>query len=167
MLFLVAFAIEKDHYVAPNQEISIQFNKTVSQTEHSVAFLKKQLQDLGIESLDVLEDNNGSIKITYFSDLDVAFIQNILASSSIDFEVYTIGDLSALPSGLNGKVIMERKNEADRFVASTFNANFKAVQTNPILLKGFKSVSIPLTTKKYTNNTEHNIPEVRAGPVFI
>ena len=69
----------------PNQEIVLQFEDvdlTSKQAENTVAIVKQQLQDLGAENIQVFSLENGKLKITYFSDSEVASIKETFSEES-------------------------------------------------------------------------------------
>ena len=71
--------------LVPNQEIVLQFEDvdlTSKQAENTVAIVKQQLQDLGAENIQVFSLENGKLKITYFSDSEVASIKETFSEES-------------------------------------------------------------------------------------
>ena len=70
--------VSQQQILVPNQEIVLQFEDvdlTSKQAENTVAIVKQQLQDLGAENIQVFSLENGKLKITYFSDSEVASIK--------------------------------------------------------------------------------------------
>jgi hypothetical protein len=178
----------------PNQQIVLQFanvNTTTNQAQKTIAVVKKQLQELGVQNIQVAEIENGNLRIRYYSDTDVASVKKIFSkeknivldyssfnqennpvklpanddSLSYNLDVYEIdnGDYSEL--GFNGKFLLEPKLKNDRF----FNPNVY-LSANTISISEKDSI-VKVTYKIRRNitiiidNTLHKIPEVRAGPI--
>ena len=82
-ILIVAFlGAGLQQFSAPNQEIVLQFeDKAISlvETENAIANIKKQLQDIGVEKIQVYKGANGVLKISYFSEIDVVSIKKIFS----------------------------------------------------------------------------------------
>ena len=77
--------VSQQQILVPNQEIVLQFEDvdlTSKQAENTVAIVKQQLQDLGAENIQVFSLENGKLKITYFSDSEVASIKETFSEES-------------------------------------------------------------------------------------
>jgi septum formation topological specificity factor MinE len=171
ILFLAAFVAQKDYAVAPNQEISLQLEGKVTSSHETLRQFKVLLEPLGVENISISENEKGELTISYFSELEVGEIQKVLQKalqvSQESIKVTTIKKDQSSSSGFNGKILAERKTEADRFVVSYLNALLKVKDSYLLVLEGFAKVSVSTETEKQASNTLHNIPEVRAGPIFI
>ena len=182
-------------FSAPNQEIVLQFeDKEISlvKTENAIANIKKQLQDIGVEKIQVYKGANGVLKISYFSEIDVVSIKKIfskekalkLSYSLLDFEegstkmpsknksntyqldVFEIQKSNGNEGDSNGLVV-ELLPENDR----SFNPD---VYYSALLQElRFKNKIEKVAYIIYSNrsieidNSSYNTPEVRAGPVLI
>ena len=174
----------------PNQEIVLQFTSNdVSSTDAQNAFaiVKQQLLEAGVEEVNVLELQNGQLKISYYSHSDVESIKLVLSKNqalSIDsqsdknqneapsedksitynVDVYEIQQGNDV-SELGGKLALESKSEHDRLV----NPN---VFVSADLIKDTKHCDVVSVAYKYhrtvasaINTQTRIIPEVRAGPL--
>jgi hypothetical protein len=178
----------------PNQEILLQFTDegvTTEDTRNTLEIVKKQLQNLGVENIQVKEQEKGSIKITYYSDENVAIIKQTLSEENnlvLDYTSFSQdGQGSKLPSdenpigynldvheihkghdidwGVNGKYVLE-PNPKGNYV---FNLGVYA-SFNEIDVKGEERI-VKVAYKVNRNitialdNASQNTPEVRAGPL--
>lgn len=177
----------------PNQEIALKFsdvNITSDDAKNTIAFVKEQLEAIGINNVRVKELKNGQFKIAYYSTSDVASIKVILSkdknieigftpniedenptqlpsnkkSKTYKLDVYEIHKSSDSDSGLDGNCILTINQDKDRF----YNPNV-VFSTKDIDLKDSNKI-VKVAFKAYFNveiaidNTSGNIPEVRAGP---
>ena len=187
----------KEQAVVPNQEIVLQFidaNIATSQTQSTIATVKAQLKALGADNIQVTEDAiNGKLKIAYYSDSDVLHVEKILSKENkveldvtansqdnnhsefpsdkntkiFNLDVYKIQDSSDTNTGLDGKLAIELKPESDRFfnpIVDFFAVEIDNRKRDRIIKVAYKlnrNIAIAI------DNTSHNIPEVRAGPITI
>lgn len=172
---------------APNQEIIITFSDTeanLSQSEHTITLVKNKLSSLEVDNIKVEQLDNGSLKVSYYSTIDVTEIKNKLSPTSshtvynlendnsdipgenelahYELDVYKIQDSTDM-EGAAG-VIVESKSESTR--SST-------VKVYASLHKLSERVATNQTQTAYNNhkrsdiafiNSFYNIPETRAGP---
>lgn len=64
----------------PNQEIVVRFNAAsinTDEVQEAISDIRSQLKSIGIENVHVSEILDGSLKVTYFSDKEVAEIKNL------------------------------------------------------------------------------------------
>ena len=188
ILSLLGGIATKQHNPVPNQEIVLQFaNGDVSSVEakNTIDKLTQQLQLAGVEHIKVGSPQDGQLKITYYSDSDVASIKKLLAedeslvlehkgstqkipvkdpSVKYNLDVYEIhkGDHTAFDLG--GKMAVELKADHDRsFMAheslSVEVFNIETVQTDiKVAYKFYKNIALAI------DSLSKKIPEVRAGP---
>ena len=178
----------------PNQEIILQFaNEDVSfdETQKAVAVLEKKLQHIGVANLQISDEEDGKLVISYYSDTDVDGIKKLLSGQrdldlgivspdetqiplslpskehpqGYDFDVYEIIDGHYAFSDRGGNCAVEFKSGADRFLSP--NAH---VPVEGIFI--FIPSQILKTTLSFPNYTivgedihSHKFPEVRAGPL--
>tara|TARA_R110002050_G_scaffold104052_5_gene213258 strand:+ start:24793 stop:25413 length:621 start_codon:yes stop_codon:yes gene_type:complete len=178
----------------PNQEILLQFaniETTTNQAQKTIAIVKKQLQDLGVQNIQVAKIEKGSLRITYYSNTDVASIKEIFSkekhivldysafnqeeapikspsnddSFSYDLDVYEIENDNHSEPGLSGKYVLEPKLDNDRF----FNPNVYLSANNIDIAEKDSIVKVAYRIRRNItiaiDNTLHKIPEVRAGPI--
>jgi len=181
---LTFFVVSQQQITVPNQEIVFQFSDnhaTVSQTEKAIHAIKAQLQNIGVKNTQVFEQN-GILKISYYSDITIAEVKSILLNeklifnntkgtqndnpldSSYNVDVFEIKPATASGVGFDGKFIVEAKQEYTR--ASQIVLTFSAIT------EGIIQLTLPanVTYKVNTNSSisidkgSFNIPEGRAGP---
>jgi len=78
------FVVEQQSGDVPNQEILLTFSQTdgVIEYQKAVASIKKQLLGIGAENVAVTEASNGSLRVTYYSSLDLQNVKNHLFISA-------------------------------------------------------------------------------------
>lgn len=175
-----------------NQEIVLQFtdaNHLNADAKVTISILKKELKLLGVEDVKVVENDNGKLKITYYSDADVSAVKRILLEKikselgdlnnhekpfSLPFEknnlaynldVHEIQNGNETDTGLNGVEVLELKPKADRF----FKPKTASSALEAYSKKEDVGLKVAFNLNKYTsyalNNALQQIPEVRAGPI--
>lgn len=179
--------------ILPNQEIVLQFvNEDISlnDADHTIAIVEQELQRIGVSHIQISEQEDGRLVISYYSDTTVAGIKKILSEQkelalgfvSTDkkenplqfpskaetlgyhLNVYEIQDGQNLFSDLSGKCATELKSGSQRFLNPTFyiHPDGPLYANREQLLKVDVSFQSDLViTKDYRS---HKIPEVRAGP---
>ena len=97
VLILVLLGYSRQQAYVPNQEIVMQFvnaEVTSDVTQNAIAIVKKQLQTIGISNIQVRETAAGRLKITYYSDLDVASIKRIFSKElSLELGYTSLGPI--------------------------------------------------------------------------
>lgn len=181
---LTFFVVSQQQITVPNQEIVFKFSDnqaTVSQTEKAIQAIKAQLQNIGVKNTQVFEQN-GILKISYYSDITIAEVKSILLNeklifnntkgtqndnpldSSYNVDVFEIKPATESGVGFDGKFIVEAKQEYTR--ASQIVLTFSAITESIIQL----TLPVNVTHKVNTNISisidkgSFNIPEGRAGP---
>ena len=181
---LAFFVVCQQEMTVPNQQIVFQFadnQTTVSQTEATIAVVKHQLKNIGVKNTTVVEQN-GTLKITYYSDASVAIVKAVLLKEKLikavaanlpsdnplhqnyNFDVFEIKTATESGVGFDGKYIVEAKQEYTR--ASQVTVSFSAISENiiqldqPVVVGEKVNTNISISIDKGT----FNIPEGRAGP---
>ena len=195
-ILIVAFlGAGLQQFSVPNQEIVLQFeDKAISlvETENAIANIKKQLQDIGVEKIQVYKGANGVLKISYFSEIDVVSIKKIfskekdlrLSYSSLDFDE----DPFKVPTKKKSNTYQLDVFEIQKSKENALDSNGLVIESSPENDRSFNlDVYYPDLLKElrlknkiekvayiiYGNksieidNASHNNPEVRAGPVLI
>ena len=176
----------------PNQQIVIQFsNEDVSEeaAERTIEAIYKRLQGVDAEHIQIGQNENGQLKITYYSTTDVEHIQDILSKDENFKFAYSSDRQSStdFPLDKTGKDyelnISEIQNNSD------INWNFERTEVVELNQKSEHSFYPKVNASSEQLNTEHNnnsiikvaikinnaiateidnisyiIPEVRAGP---
>ena len=186
--------VYQQQYTLPNQEIILQFTDvkvTSADTQSTIAIVKKQLQNLGADNIQVVETKEGTLKITYYSASNVTNIKRNLSeenklvidcnlsnqdneessfpkensSISYNLDVYEIQNGSEADWNLLENNVLELKFDNERF----FNPNvfMSAIDINYREKENIVKVAYKIRRNiaLAIDNTSHNIPEVRAGPV--
>ena len=183
--------VSQQQVVSANQEMVLQFQDadlTSHQTERTLAIVKEQLEHLGAENIQVLSLDNGTLKITYFSDAHVSRIKQTFTdatsldgilkskenqSSTVPFEdvnvayhldVFEIQNGQDSGWGFDGAIGLEFEPKSDRFLdPNTISSACTAYQYQDYLIqvayKVRKHIAIQISEPL------HKIPEVRAGPI--
>ena len=191
MIILLTFLGVGQHQISvPNQQIVVQFVDDVSsdETQNTVAIVKKQLLNIGAENIRVSENEEGKLKISYYSNLDIARFKNILSEenqlelgivenqqesesklpskenqNTCNFDVYEIQKESNSDWDFNGTNVLELNPEGNRFskpkVYATINEIDFQEKDSKVTFKVYYRIAIAI------DNTSHNIPDVRAGPI--
>ena len=191
IVFLTLLGICQEQNSVPNQEIVLQFTDdevTNEEAQNTIAIIKEQLQTLGINDIQVGEQEDGRLKITYYSDANVASIKKILSkgkrielgytsynqdekdgnlpsnkNSNYNFDVYEIQSTD-LTLGFDGKYVLEIKQEYERFS----NPNVYSFEGEINVTERCKIVKVAYRVNRNIaiaiDNTLNTIPEVRAGP---
>lgn len=179
----------------PNQEIELQFvdqEVVIEDTEDVIEAIKEQLVAFGITDIQVREQENGVLKIAYYSETAVADIKKILSSNGIasngesnnvptDKKVFKFHDQGHLDTfkldvyelqtasnpyiGVHGKYILALQKEYDKSPSPNSFGN-----TNSYFSGEFKTtIALAYTESTYTTilkeNISYEIPDVRAGPI--
>jgi len=172
----------------PNQEIVLKFDDVRiadKQVEITIARLKKSLKTAGVSNITIQEAVNGTLKITYYSAINVDNIRKVLskknqllvANSSqendehnnpakkvlnYNFDVYDLNN-DTYTSSSDDNSIIEIKFDSKRRSTTQIYASLECniVEINKIFKTAYNTQKKQLFFK---NNTSYQIPEVRAGP---
>lgn len=178
----------------PNQEIVLQFaDAEVSSHEahHTISILEQQLQSIGIVDIQVSEQEEGKLVISYYSDTNVESIKKLLSDQEelaigvvssdktklplplpskedafrYNLDVYEISTGQYSYADLGGSYAVEFKSGADRFL----NPNFHVPVEGAAFVRNeafFKAQVTPIHPIQVIRDyRSHEIPEVRAGPL--
>lgn len=178
----------------PNQEISVQFNTdevTTEQSQNAIASIMQQLQTLGVGNMQVREEANGILKITYHSAVDVESIKKTLSKEDLNFaytsfeqhkqsdkspkkdnkrsynlDIYEIHKATDSNSDSTGKYVLNIKQDYDRFSNSNVFLASNEIDysdTDRLVKQAYK---VNRTITIALDNLSKKIPEVRAGPLM-
>ncbi|GHC49822.1 hypothetical protein [Ulvibacter litoralis] len=194
VVIFALLGLSQQQVTVPNQEIVVQFdNDEVSFTDaqNAVAIVKKQLQRIGVDKIQVRESLNGNLKITYYSEIDVTGIEKIFSKDDSIFLGYSSFGLSGAGSDfpsendsnnykLNVSEIQTSFDDGSDFNGYLLNHSQKIERPhNPLLYFSLASTIVSeanrvdkirfIIQQKIAiaiDHSTHNIPEVRAGPVL-
>lgn len=184
--------VSQQQITLPNQEIILQFTDvevTSEDAQNTIAIVKRQLQAIGVDNIQVKETKNGTLKITYYSDADVASIKQTFSKEdqlTLDYkvnnqnkkssgfpsdenpihynlDVYEIQSSTDSDWNLSGTYVVELKPDANRFSNPNIYGCIQTVDVSEsiekIAFKIYYNIAIAI------DNTSNKIPEVRAGPL--
>lgn len=191
LIVLTCIGVFKDDTIVPNQELVLEFNSvhvSANEANTTIALVKKQLQDLGVNAIKVQEESSGKYIITYYSTSNVAHIKKILGTPSLlsidiagknqtsngiplektlrhyNVNVYEITNGTDTAIDLKGTLVLNEKRDLDRFNGPSFT---------PFLKQEYSKLQSETEAVAYKTNTTvihalhsglYTIPEVRAGP---
>ena len=192
LILFTLLGFNQNQISEPNQEIVLKFSDvdiTSDEAQSTITHVKAQLLAIGVEKVQVQELNEGQLKITYYSDEDIESIKKLLSVDSkfelripqkgntntsgfplkdhqkaYKLDVFKIHKGSDTGSGLDGKCVLNLKQDYDRFhnpKTYIFKKEVGSGNANNIVKEAFKirrNIAIAI------ENTTRNIPEVRAGP---
>lgn len=187
--FLVRFL---ETPVAPNQQIVIQFSEseiTDNLTAKTVDAIRTKLHVIGVEQIQVGQDADGHLKITYFSNTAVEEIQNILSdnanfkltygfekehsgkgspdekSDTYKVNVTEIHENSNSNSwDFDGIQVVEHNQKSDRFNNPKKHFSGHQIQSE-FITEGVKITLNAIHKKLIKEHCAYSFPEVRAGPL--
>lgn len=191
IILMAFFGRYMEHSNVPNQQIVIQFsdeNISEQYTEGAIDAIEKRLQSIGVTGIQISQNENGQLKITYYSNTDVTQIQDILSieqgfkltyglesDDSTDFplektikdyelNISEIQDHTDINWDFDGVEIVELHQKTDR--PYNFNPNSLSKDLNIEYLNRVVQVAIIVNKQAATeiDNLSYKIPEVRAGP---
>ncbi len=188
-IILVFLGLSKEQKKASNQQISLQFVdlEFASETVHDevLALIREKLQVLGIDAIEIVENDERQLSIRYYSEVDANTVEQFLSEENqlevsnggefpFDFpkekipEQYhlVVSDLYLQVDGtfnLQGTLVFDQEQKDTNFaypVALPYNATI-----------GFNRWAYKDSTHKINSNIfiafdkiSYQIPEVRAGP---
>ena len=82
ILILTFLGVASQQQTVANQEIILQFTDvdvSSNEAQNTIAIVKLQLQDIGADNIQVKKEDNGKLKITYYSDANVASVKETLS----------------------------------------------------------------------------------------
>lgn len=190
MLSLLGLSLQ--HPSNTHQEIIISFSDakeiTLETQNNTIAIIKKQLQKIGVNDFWVQKDDQGRLKISYFSSVDTAFIKKALnqenhfaeryvynfynnqpedpiGTNSLNYyiEVFEIPKTFKNPTEDSGLVIQLLSNTDRLFKQNLYDHYLSMVNEDSSLAQKFKSTFYSKKTiEVYARSCK--IPQVRAGP---
>ncbi len=176
--------------IDPNQEIVLQFSNDATKSAKSldvISAVKQQLLSVGIEQVHIQESQDGQIKITYYSDADVADIKRLFSEdqtvvidfsgsnkthepsedqkNAYDLKVFEIQNAPDSHLGLAGEWALIQKSDFDRFVNPSDGYATAPETKYPHLLVICEISKFPKYFGCVRTHLSYKIPEVRAGPI--
>jgi hypothetical protein len=189
IIILALLGLSQEQTKASNQQILLQFTdvELASETAHDevLATITKRLKVLGVNAIEIIENDGRQVSIRYYSDVDALSVKEFLTQESqrsLTYDDELPFDLpkEPLPEEYN-LVVSDLHQQADNGL--NLNGNLVLIQTqddnrfsNPVILQFnnavvFKQDAIVNVSFKINriiaiaiDNTSQTIPEVRAGP---
>ena len=179
--------------VTPNQQITIQFsdiNVSENEVQNALEDIQQKLQKIGAENFLIDQDENGNLKITYYSATDVQSIQQILTNTpyfNFLFGIDTKGsnkksekevlkdyklNVSEIQKksqkndwDFDGVQIVEHNQKSDRF--NTLKKDVSGHLNQSKVLHQLVETAFRINSEAFilNNKNTYEIPEVRAGPL--
>ena len=189
LIILALLGLSQEQTKPSNQQILLQFIdvELASETAHDevLTAITKRLKVLGIEAIEIIENDGKQVSIRYYSDVDALSVKKFLTqknhlSLTYDDEVPFDFPKEQLPEKYN-LVVSDLHQQADNGLS--LNGNLVLIHkqdykrfSNPVILQYnnaivFKQDTIVNVSFKINrniaiaiDNTSQTIPEVRAGP---
>lgn len=191
-VILALVGISWEHTSKPNQEVVVQFTSedvSCDETQNAIAIVKLQLQGIGVENIQVIEEADGRLKITYYSNVDVAVVKSIISEGetlslsdnslfnneeqpelpasedSVSYELNVSELHKSTDSDVDGDgFILELKPNNDRyFPPAVYYSHTEIDFRRKNTIEGV-AYRLHRKTALLIDNASHNIPDVRAGP---
>jgi len=193
-IVLALVGISWEHTTKPNQEVVVQFSDdhvSCDTAQNTIALVKLKLQDIGVENIQVVEEETGRLKITYYSvmgvdavkrsianseNLSLAFISDLphkeeqklpVENDAVSYEL-NISEIQQLPASDVGSdgFILELQSNHDRYVPPVLYYAHTAMDVsgqNQLDEVAYLAHRYVATGFNFNSRTT---PEVRAGPIF-
>ena len=184
-LIFISLGAFQEQVLIPNQEITLEFvdakinNKDI---ENTIAEVKEKLLNVGVTNINIKKTQNGTLKISYYSNFHVDNIKKELTkenslvlnldanhkrknknSSNYNIDIHELTGDSDI-SNSDYKYVFEIKYSSDRFTTYNYSAFIKKLEQQRAD-QLFKTTYRVLKNNPFTKDrTSHQEPEVRAGP---
>ncbi|MFC5046797.1 hypothetical protein ACFSTE_09700 [Aquimarina hainanensis] len=186
--------VTQQQTVVPNQEIVLEFTDvevTSQEAKKAIATIKRQLETIGVENAKVSEElENGKLKITYYSEADVAFIKKELSKEQrivfdhvlydqdnegeqfplhksdkeYNIKIYEIQQSTDLDGDINAKYIVELTDKQGENTDRDCSVSVITKTFDTIELQNKVAQKVNRAVVMAIDCTSRIIPEVRAGP---
>ncbi|WP_439152028.1 hypothetical protein [Winogradskyella sp.] len=181
-----------EHTSVPNQQIVIQFEDgsiSASDAESAINNIREKLHNIGAEAILIGDNEDGRLKITYYSDAAIDIVQNVLSQEtdyslypdsnnenpfktpiSSDEHSYQLNISEIQNSGSNswdfeGTQVVELNHKSDRFNHLKVNSSAKHNSSNAHNVLCSNELIKAEIIAFYIDSLSYKIPEVRAGPL--
>lgn len=192
IIILVLLGLSQPHKKASNQQISLEFTDveiaSESAREEALSTITKRLLFLGVEVVEIIENDGNHLNIRYYSDIDAKDVKEFLSDDNpltfeYDDEVPSDFPKEKFPenyslivtdlhqqanNGLNiiGNLIPTQKEYQIGFSSPVilrydYPLVLRPNDNEKIALRIYKNIAIAI------DNTSQSIPEVRAGPYLV
>lgn len=187
-LIFISLGAFQEQVSTPNQEIILEFVDTqINQKniETTIAQVKQKLLKVGVANIKIDKTQNGSLKISYYSIVDIDNIKKELAkkhnlvlnknshhkegdkdASDYNISIHKITNQTDV-SNSDYKFVFENKNQSDRFTTYNFNALLKKTEQYKAKQHFKTSYRINKSNTFIKDRTLNKAIEARAGPKRI
>jgi hypothetical protein len=184
-LIFISLGAFQEQVSIPNQEITLEFVDTKTNkknNKNTIAEVKEKLLNIGALNINIRKALNGTLKISYYSNFNVADIKKELTKkntlvlnlgsnhkkkskhlSNYNIDINELTNDSDI-SNSDYKYVFEIKYSSDRFTTYNYSAFIKKLE------KQRANQLFKTTYRVHKNNpftkdrTSYKEPEVRAGP---
>ncbi|NRB58456.1 MAG: hypothetical protein HRU50_00775 [Winogradskyella sp.] len=191
LVLLIFLGRQLENRVVPNQQILLEFSEldlSKQDTNRAIEVIQSRLENVGVTNIQVQQPSEGKLKIVYFSDSDVQYIQTQLLNEE-GYKV-CVDQNDQVPEGLpketlkkyklniseiqkdintdwdfDGVQVVELNQKSDRFnkpKVKTFAVTISLQLSNLIEHVALKANYNPSIV---SDNLHYKIPEIRAGPL--
>lgn len=184
-LLFIYFSGPQELVSIQNQEIMLEFvdakiNK--KNIEKTITAVKEKLLKLGVTNIIIKTNKKGTLKISYYSAVDIANIKEVLTkqhklvlnqnsedkendndSSNYSIDIYKLTGRTD-NSNIHDQFVFEIKYNSDRFTTVNYLAlakNLEQHKTDQLYKTAYK---VNKSNPFIKNRTSYKEPEVRAGP---
>lgn len=190
-VLLAVLGVKMDRQMLSNQEIVVRFTEegfTQDKAEKAISEVKNQLQDVGVENIHIRELEDGGLKITYYSSLEVSEIKQVLAEANLstqnstdspfefpsdhsdkdyvayELNVYEIHGNSQFDIDLDGTPVLEPQVKEQLYIPNT-TANTRVLDLSKHYEVSETSLQVHSKSASLRTLYYYTLPEVRAGPM--
>jgi len=192
ILTIIGGVVGQQKPTAPNQEIVVHFLDDEVQSEavkNTIGLVKIQLQSIGVVDFKVIKHDEGHLTISYYSDIDVAQIKEVLSyetslqlsvpnnhensneewplnqrTNLYNLDVHEISNSSDAESGLGGELALIVEAKTDRFSNFKENISSAYIKFNEIRVNLNGTFKLNKAQVIAFDKRSQIFPEVRAGP---
>lgn len=189
-VLLAVLGVKMDRNMFSNQEIVVRFTEegfNQDKAQKAIAEVKNQLQDVGVENILIRELEDGGLKITYYSDLAVSEIQQVLADAHLsaqpnseiprdlpgdrpekdfvtyELRVYEIHKQSQIDLDIEGTLVLENQVKEHLYVPNN-TGHTRGFDLSACCEGNETSLVVCNKPTSFRSLFNYSLPQVRAGP---
>ena len=186
LLFAMTLLLVSQQKVnVPNQEIVVQFSDvelSSDEVRNTINLVKTNLESLGVSEIQVSFNDDSSLNITYFSNLDAAIVKNLLANKGLinsqkssdeqdhqdsfvyNLDVFDISKPNQTQGDFQG-VVLDLKSDSDRFQNPKKYKPSSIYKSKESKFIETETSAISFRFELAIQDTSCKVPESRAGPL--
>jgi hypothetical protein len=184
-LLFILFGAFQEQVSIPNQEIVLEFVDTKinkKDIENTIAEVKEKLLKVGVSNINIKKNQNGTLKISYYSVFHIDNIKKELAKentivlnknsdnkeknkrfSNYSIDIYELTNETDI-SNSDYKFVFEVKYNSDRFTTYNYFAFIKKLEHHKADQLFKTTYNVNKNNPFTKDRTSYKEPEVRAGP---